>query len=219
MSAVRSGAATGVPRLTIIVAPSDPLDLVGPLAALGGASPAGSPGAVGFQVRAKDGTTAELLALTTAVLAAARPAGARVLVNDRLDVALTAGADGVHLGADDLPVASARAIADRVAPPGFLVGATCRDRDAVVAARAAGADYAGFGPVAATTSKAGLPAPLGVDAVTRAAGVLPLVAIGGITPDLARAAVAAGAHGVAVIGAVWRQPDPLDAAEALLGVL
>ncbi|WP_447645569.1 thiamine phosphate synthase [Nocardioides zeae] len=213
MSAVRSGAATGVPRLTIIVAPSDPLELVGGLAARG---PAGT---VGFQVRAKEATTAELLALTAAVLAAARPAGARVLVDDRLDVALAAGADGVHLGADDLPVARARAVADRAAGPGFLVGATCRDRDAVVAARAAGADYAGFGPVAATSSKAGLPDPLGVHALHRAAGVLPLVAIGGITPDLARAAVTAGAHGVAVIGSVWRQPDPLDAAEALLGAL
>ncbi|MDQ1104508.1 thiamine phosphate synthase [Nocardioides zeae] len=213
MSAVRSGAATGVPRLTIIVAPSDQLELVGDLAALG------PTGAVGFQVRAKEATTAELLALTTAVLAATRGAGAPVLVNDRLDVALAAGADGIHLGADDLPVARARAIADRAAPPGFLVGATCRDRDAVVAARAAGADYAGFGPVAATTSKPGLPDPLGVDAVGRAAGVLPLVAIGGIGPDLARGAVAAGAHGVAVIGSVWRQPDPIDAAEALLGAV
>ena len=102
MSAVRSGAATGVPRLTIIVAPSDPLELVGGLAARG---PAGT---VGFQVRAKEATTAELLALTAAVLAAARPAGARVLVDDRLDVALAAGADGIHLGADDLPVAVER---------------------------------------------------------------------------------------------------------------
>ncbi|HEY1135762.1 MAG TPA: thiamine phosphate synthase, partial [Nocardioides sp.] len=115
MSAVRSGAATGVPRLTIIVAPSDDLSLLGALAALG---PAGS---VGFQVRAKSATTAGLLALTAAVLDAARPVGAPVLVNDRLDVALAAGADGVHLGADDLPTALARTIVDRGAPPGFLL--------------------------------------------------------------------------------------------------
>lgn len=171
-------------------------------------------GVDGFQVRAKDLSTRALVALTSAVLAAVRPSGARVLVNDRLDVALAAGADGVHLGADDLAVADARRIA-----PGLVVGATCRDRAAVRAAAAAGADYAGFGPLLATSSKPGLPAPLGVDAVREAAGVLPLVAIGGLTAATAAQARAAGAHGVAVIGAIWRQPDPVAAAKELVAAV
>jgi thiamine-phosphate pyrophosphorylase len=168
-------------------------------------------GVPGFQVRAKGLTDVDLLRLTQAVIDAVRPHGATVVVNDRLDVALAAGADGVHLGRDDLPVATARRLA-----PGLLVGATCRDRSQAEAAARDGADYAGFGPVFATSSKPGLPAPLGLAAVTAAAGVLPLVAIGGIGPCTARAAREAGAHGVAVIGAIWRQPDPVVAAKELL---
>jgi thiamine-phosphate pyrophosphorylase len=168
-------------------------------------------GVRGFQVRAKGVTDADLLALTRAVLGVVRPHGATVVVNDRVDVALAAGADGVHLGRDDLPVAAVRRLA-----PGLLVGATCRDRAQAEAAARDGADYAGFGPVFASSSKAGLPAPLGLAAVTAAAGLLPLVAIGGIEPATARAAREAGAHGVAVIGAIWRQPDPVVAARELL---
>jgi thiamine-phosphate pyrophosphorylase len=80
----------------------------------------------------------------------------------------------------------------------------------------AGADYAGFGPVFPTTSKAGLPAPLGTSAVAEAAGTLPLVAIGGIARATAREVREAGAHGIAVIGAIWRQPDPAGAAKELV---
>ncbi|MFW6774548.1 thiamine phosphate synthase [Nocardioides sp. CPCC 205120] len=207
MPAVTSGAATGVPRLFCLVDLDDDLALLPALAARG---------VDGFQVRAKAATTAALVDLTHRVVEAVRPHGARVVVNDRLDVALATSADGVHLGADDLPVPAARRVVDALALPGFLVGATCRDRPAVEAAAAAGADYAGFGPVAASTSKAGLPAPRGVDGLAAAVGPLPLVAIGGMTPALAAEAWAAGAHGVAVIGAIWRQPDPLAAAEDLL---
>jgi thiamine-phosphate pyrophosphorylase len=162
-------------------------------------------------VRAKGLADADLLALTGVVIGAVRPHGASVVVNDRVDVALAAGADGVHLGRHDLPVAAVRRIA-----PGLVVGATCRDRAQAEAAARDGADYAGFGPVFATTSKTGLPEPLGLDAVAAAAGALPLVAIGGIGPDTARAARDAGAHGVAVIGAIWRHPDPVAAAKELL---
>ena len=172
-------------------------------------------GVTGFQVRDKTATTRELLALTAAVIERVGTYEACVVVDDRLDVALAAGADGVHLGASDLPVAEARRIADAVAP-GLVIGATCRDRAAVEAAAAVGADYAGFGPVFATTSKAGLPSPLGVAAVADAAGMLPLIAIGGISPASAGPVRAAGAHGVAVIGGLWRQPDPLQAAKELV---
>ena len=145
------------------------------------------------------------------MIGAVRPYGASVVVDDRLDVALATGADGVHLGADDLPVDLAVACA-----PGLLVGATCRDRGDVERAAAAGAAYAGFGPVFATTSKAGLPPALGVPAVTAASGVLPLVAIGGIDAGRVRPVVDAGAHGVAVLGAIWSKPDPVAAAKELV---
>jgi thiamine-phosphate pyrophosphorylase len=171
-------------------------------------------GVTGFQVRAKGLVDADLLAFSAAVIEEVRPLGGTVVVNDRVDVALAAGADGVHLGRHDLPVAAARRLA-----PDLLVGATCRDRVQAEAAVRDGADYAGFGPVFATSSKAGLPEPLGLEAVSAAAGVLPLVAIGGIDASTARAALAAGAHGVAVIGAIWRQPDPVVAAKELLAAV
>ncbi|HWJ67820.1 MAG TPA: thiamine phosphate synthase [Nocardioides sp.] len=189
------------PRLFCLVSDRDDRTLLPALA---------EAGVDGFQVRAKGLGTAALVALVRETIDAVRPHGTAVVVNDRVDVALATGADGVHLGAEDLAVADARRIA-----PGLVIGATCRTRAEVEAAARAGADYAGFGPVLATSSKPGLPAPLGVDAIPGATGVLPLVAIGGIGPVSAAAARAAGAHGVAVIGAIWRHPDPVAAAKEL----
>jgi thiamine-phosphate pyrophosphorylase len=193
------------PRIFCLVSDRDDLSLLPGLA---------EAGVDGFQVRAKAVPDRELLALASLVVRAVRPHGSRVVVDDRVDVALASGADGVHLGADDLPVAAARRIA-----PDLVVGATCRSRADVERAAADGADYAGFGPVFASASKDGLPAPLGVEAIGAAAGVLPLVAIGGIGPRTVRQVLAAGAHGFAVIGAIWRHPDPLSAAKELVTVL
>jgi thiamine-phosphate pyrophosphorylase len=192
-----------VPRIFCLVSSDDDLALLPGLSAVG---------VDGFQVRDKAATTRGLIALTRAVREAV--GAAVVTVDDRVDVALAAGADGVHLGADDLPVRDARAMA-----PGLLIGATCRTPAAVAAAQADGADYAGFGPVFTTDSKAGLPAPLGIAAIADAAGPLPLLAIGGI--DAARAAEvrAVGAHGVAVIGSIWREPDPVQAAKELVAAV
>lgn len=195
-----------LPRLFCLVSTTDDLTLLPALAAAG---------VDGFQIRDKTATTRELVVLTASVMELVAAYEACVVVDDRLDVALAAGADGVHLGASDLPLVEARRIADAVAP-GLVIGATCRDRAAVEEAAAAGADYAGFGPVFATASKAGLPDPLGVSAVTDAAGVLPLIAIGGISAESAGPVRAAGAHGVAVIGGLWRQPDPVRAAKELV---
>ncbi|MDQ6522715.1 thiamine phosphate synthase [Nocardioides sp. LHD-245] len=193
------------PRLFCLVSHRDDLALLPALAAAG---------VDGFQVRDKALPTGALVTLVRSVLAAVRPAGATVVVNDRLDVALAAGAAGVHLGTDDLAVTDARRLA-----PGLLIGATCRSRAEVLAAAADGADYAGFGPVFATDSKPGLPAPMGVAAVSEAAGPLPLVAIGGITARATGEVRAAGAHGIAVIGAIWRHPDPVTAAKELVAAV
>ena len=194
-----------VPKLFCLVSSSDDLALLPALA---------EAGVDGFQVRDKTATTRELVELTRVVRASVETYGATVVVNDRLDVALAAGAAGVHLGADDLPVREARRIA-----PGLLVGATCRSRDQVAAAADAGADYAGFGPLFATQSKTGLPDPFGLGVLADAHGVLPLIGIGGIDAERAGGARAAGAHGVAVIGGLWRQPDPVLAAKELVAAV
>jgi thiamine-phosphate pyrophosphorylase len=194
-----------LPRIFCLVDASDDLSLLPDLAGAG---------VGGFQVRAKSLDDAELLALVRLVVSAVRPFGGVVVVNDRVDIALAGGADGVHLGRDDLPVAAARRIA-----PNLVIGATCRSRGHVERAARDGADYAGFGPVFTSASKDGLPAPLGTDAIAVASGPLPLVAIGGIDATRAASALAAGAHGVAVIGAIWRQPDPVGSAKELVAAV
>ena len=164
-----------------------------------------------IQVRAKAAVDRDLVAWTASAVAAVRPLGVKVLVNDRLDIALAAGADGVHLGIEDLPVAAARALS----PDGFLVGATCRAPDQARRARRDGADYAGVGPVHPSTTKVGLPEPIGLDALRASAQEIPAIAIGGITAARVPAVMATGAHGVAVVAAVWGAPDPALAAREI----
>lgn len=190
-----------VPHLMVLVDETNDVELLPALV---------TAGVDGFQVRAKRLNDSDLLHLTRRVIAFAD--GATVLVNDRVDIALLAGASGVHLGANDLPIEEARRLAG-----GLLVGGTCRDSSAARDAWRAGADYVGFGPIYATGSKHGLPEPLGPDAVAEAAGVLPIVGIGGINGANAADVYAAGAHGVAVISGVWDAPDPVAAAKEIAG--
>ena len=165
-----------------------------------------------IQVRDKSLSDADLLAFATAVVEAVQPLGARVIVNDRVDIALASGADGVHLGLTDLPIAVARALV----PAGLLVGGTARSAADALAARAAGADYVGVGPVFASTTKADLPAPIGLSALADASSVLPSIAIAGITAERVPAVMAAGAYGVAVVAAISRAPDPRLAAKEIV---
>jgi thiamine-phosphate pyrophosphorylase len=134
-----------------------------------------------------------------------------VLVNDRVDVAIAAGAAGVHVGADDLPVRAVRAIA----PANFIVGASLGGADEADNARSA--DYAGIGPVYGTQSKGGAGVAIGASglAAVRALVGIPCVGIGGITANNARAVVDAGAEGVAVIAGIFGSADPEGAARAL----
>jgi thiamine-phosphate diphosphorylase len=189
-----------LPPLYAIV---DPLDTGRSPADLAAALLAG--GARVLQVRLKAATSRELLDVARAIRALTSPAGALLLVNDRPDVARAAEADGVHLGQDDLPVAAARA----VLAPGAIVGCSTHDVAQARAAAAAGADYLGIGPIFSTTTKANALAARGLELVreVRAAVSLPLVAIGGVTPDTAPAVRAAGADAVAMIGALVRAPD------------
>lgn len=195
-------------RLHVLTDPESPHD---PLTVVEAALTAGAPV---VQVRAKAATDRQLLALAEAVLARCRSAGATCLVDDRVDVALAIGADGVHLGDEDLPVSVAR----RLLGPDALIGATAHDPEAAAARVAEGADYLGVGPTYATTTKAGLPDPLGPEGVgaVAAAVAVPVIAIAGIDAARAGAVVATGAHGVAVVGAVSRAEDPAAATTALL---
>ncbi|HZE41400.1 MAG TPA: thiamine phosphate synthase, partial [Stackebrandtia sp.] len=141
-------------------------------------------------------------------------AGATCLINDRLDVALAVEAHGGHVGARDLPVPAARGILGGHA----LVGGTCREPETARALRRAGASYLGAGPAFATTTKDGLPDPLGPERIGRIAAAvdIPVIAIGGVTAERVDALIAAGAHGVAVVGAISRAADPYRATRDLL---
>ena len=174
------------------------------------AAVAGGQGATCVQVRLK-GETDYVVMTVTQMLVKRLGATVPVLVNDRFDIALAAGAAGVHLGADDIPVATVRS----VTPPGFVIG-TSVGCDAEVA-NAALADYAGIGPIYVTGSKDDAGAALGVAEFARLAALVtkPVVGIGGITSDTAEAIIEAGGAGVAVIGAIFSVPDPAQAALAL----
>ena len=136
---------------------------------------------VTIQVRVKGWTDRDLLELAEQVAAWCRPYGAACIVNDRVDVALAAGADGVHLGAEDLPVSVAR----RLLGPDALVGGMAGDPATARALVAAGASYLGVGPCFATVTKAGLPDPIGLAGVAAvaAAADVPIIAIGGVRAD------------------------------------
>lgn len=171
------------------------------------------PGCVAVHLREKDLGGAALLALCRELLAICRRHGQVLLVNDRLDVALAAGADGVHLPGAGVPPADAR----RLLGPAAWVGVSCHAAREVAAAREGGASYATFGPVFDTPSKRAYGAPVGLGALGDAARLgLPLVALGGIDAAGARAARAAGARGVAAIRAWLAGPDPAAQVRALL---
>ena len=171
-------------------------------------------GCLAIQLRDKQASAADLHRQALKLLPAVRAHDALLFVNDRLDVALAAGAEGVHLGPDDIPVEAVRA---RV-PGTFLIGYSTDDPAVAQAAVAAGADYLGVGAVFGTTSKAGLEAeaigPDRVGEVVRSAGV-PCVGIGGITVETAGLVAAQGA-GVAVLGAVMEARRPGDVVSRLL---
>jgi thiamine-phosphate pyrophosphorylase len=200
-----------LPRLHVLTDPAaDDRALAVVEAALGS-------GARCVQVRAKGLDDRHHLGFAREVVARCRRVGALCLVNDRVDLALASGADGVHLGATDLPVAAARELAgDRL-----LIGGTARDPATAAELVAEGADYLGAGPLFVTSTKDGLPAPIGFDrlaAIVRAVDV-PVVGISGITADRVPAVLAAGAHGVAVTAAITSAPDPAAATAALLAAL
>lgn len=170
-------------------------------------------GASVIQIRDKDAPDADLAALVAALLPATRAAGATLIVNDRVDVAIATGADGLHVGQGDGDIAAIR----RRLPPGMILGLSI-EREAQARCIPPGIDYIGAGPVRATATKPDHAAPVGFDGlarIIRAAG-LPAYAIGGLKAGDAAAVRAAGAAGMAVVSAVTRAPDPVAATRALV---
>jgi thiamine-phosphate pyrophosphorylase len=165
------------------------------------------------QLREKDASDDEILAAAAEARAFCDAVGALLLVNDRPDLALRAGADGVHVGQDDMPVAAARAVVG----PELLVGLSTHAPEEI---DAADGDYIGVGPVHATPTKPGRPA-VGLDLVHHAAthAEVPWFAIGGIDRASVRAVVDAGATRIAVVRAITQASDPEAAARALRAAL
>ena len=179
-----------------------------------------------LQIRAKGARASDLAALARAVLPAARAAGIPLCVNDRLDVALAVGADAVHLGQNDLPLAEAR----EIARGRLLIGISTHGLEQARVAIAGGADYIGFGPIFATMTKTNPDPVVGIaglrEVVTLVArskvvaaiaigAPVPVVAIGGITLQHVAEIASAGASGVALIGAVEGAADPTAAGWAV----
>jgi thiamine-phosphate diphosphorylase len=174
-------------------------------------------GATAIQLRSKRTTDRQTLALADQMQALAAASYALFIVNDRLDLALACGADGVHLGVDDLPVVSARSIA----PEEFVIGFSPENDEQSSAAAKHGASYLGIGPVFGTSSKGDAGPPVGLETLARRSRLagLPAVGIGGVNMTNAAQVLDAGACGVAVMSAVIRAPSPEHATRAIAGEL
>lgn len=212
--------ATRLPRLHVITdtRPSPPGSTAPPRDPLAAVAAALAAGARLVQIRPEDHySDRAAFDLAIAVKALCEAHGAVCLVNDRVHIAQAVGAHGVHLGAEDLPVDAAR----RILPAGAVIGGTCREPEGARAARRAGATYLGVGPVWATATKTGLPQPIGLDGLAAVCETvdLPVIAIGGIDAERAARCREAGAHGVAVVGAVAAAPDPKRATAELLAAV
>lgn len=170
-------------------------------------------GARVVQLRLKGAAAEDVVRIGTWLKALCLEHAAALVINDRVDLALALGAHGVHLGQTDLPLAAARAlVGDRM-----WIGISTHDLDQVSAAVRGGADYLGYGPVFATTTKANPDPVQGLDALAaavRTADEVPIVAIGGITPNRAGSVYATGCAAVCAIGAVNNSTDPAAAARA-----
>ena len=169
-------------------------------------------GATSVQVRLKTASSREVVEVTKAIIA---KVDVPVIVNDRADIALAAGAAGVHVGEADLPVAAIR----RFAPEGFIIGASLGS-DAELP-NAKDADYVGVGPVFASDTKTDAGSAIGVEGFKKLAALVthPAVAVGGIDAERALQITVHGAAGVAVINAIFNSDDPESATRAIAAAI
>lgn len=179
-------------------------------------------GATLVQLRDKHGSTRRMIETARAIKAALGPFGVPLLINDRVDVALAAKADGVHVGWDDMSVADARALLGKDA----IIGLSIKTMEQVNAAPVDLLDYVCIGGVFPTSSKDNPDPPVGVAGFARLAGAmrarvpnLPVGAIAGIDAGNAASVISAGSDGVAIISALTLAPDPKEAAQRLRGIV
>ena len=179
-------------------------------------------GATLVQLRDKHGDTGAMGETARAVKKALAPFGTAFVVNDRVDVALAAGADGVHIGPDDMAVADAR----RLLGPGAIIGLSIKSEAEAEAAPVELIDYVGSGGVYVTLSKEQKKPPIGpqglariIDVLKRRKAKMPVCGIAGVDATNAAEVIAAGADGVAVISALSLAPDPAAAARTLRGIV
>jgi thiamine-phosphate pyrophosphorylase len=165
-------------------------------------------GATSVQVRLKRATPREVVEIAKAIVS---KVPVPVIVNDRADIALAAGAAGVHVGEADLPVSAIR----RFAPANFIIGASLGGNAEL--ANAKDADYVGIGPLFMTGSKGDAGKAIGIEGFRKLAGLSgrPALAVGGLTADRVAQVMAAGAAGVAVINAIFKAADPESAARSI----
>lgn len=170
-------------------------------------------GVTAVQLRVKSWTARECLRTAEELKEICRVYGALFLVNDRLDIALAAGADGVHLGQSDLPVSRARILAG----DSFIIGATARTKEQIEEAQGSGADYIGCGAAFGTSTKkdASVIGPDGIKC-TLSSTLIPAVAIGGINADNIALLAGCGACGAAISGALLNACDPKTEAQRLI---
>jgi thiamine-phosphate pyrophosphorylase len=170
-------------------------------------------GADAIQIRDKSSPAYNLCRLSAEIQPLARKYGALFVVNDRVDVAMVTGADGAHVGRDDLPAREAR----RLLPRPTVLGVSAATREAARKAERDGADYLGVGPIFATATKPDAGEALGIETLAAIARTvsIPVVAIGGITLENVSEVIAAGATGAAVVSAVVTADDMTAATRAL----
>ena len=161
-----------------------------------------------IQLREKDISSAEYLRRARLLMELAENSGAKVIINDRVDIALLCGADGVHLGQDDIPAADAR----RLLGSGKIIGVTAKTPEQAAAAEAQGADYLGSGAWFPTQTKKDA-VPITEERYRRilAAAAIPTVAVGGITPENCSYPLACGCDGLAVSGGIMQSEDRIGA--------
>jgi thiamine-phosphate pyrophosphorylase len=174
-------------------------------------------GADVIQLRDKNYGCHELVSVGRALRALTKRTSTLFIVNDRLDVALACGADGVHLGQDDMRASVAR----QIAPPGFIIGVSAGTVEEAERAEREGADYIAVSPVFPTASKGNAGPGHGLDLLRKIRNkvTIPVIAIGGISQENAQDVIAAGADGVAVISAVVGSPDITRAARELKAIV
>jgi thiamine-phosphate pyrophosphorylase len=174
-------------------------------------------GADTIQYRQKSGSTRQMIEVARNMKRLCSEAGVVFIVNDRLDVAIAAEADGVHLGQDDFPIPMARELLGE----GRIIGGSAATLDEARKCLSEGADYVGFGPVYPTSSKEDAGPVSGIDILKQVVEIvpLPIIAIGGVGAENIPGVMRAGAHGIAVISAVCCQDDPEESTRALYQAL